>query len=75
MILCVEKLHDFCEWRGSVIFLTQSLRFHDLFSWRLHEFFFAESLPDFFGVIFLVESLHNFLCGEVARLFFGGQLE
>ena len=36
VILCVERLHDFYVWRGCVffsgfmIFLTHSLRLHDL---------------------------------------------
>ena len=39
MILFVKRLHDFCVWRGCVIFLTCSLRLNDLFFWRLHDIF------------------------------------
>ena len=60
MILCVEKLRDFCAWRGCVIFLTHSLRLHDLFLWRLPDFFLRRDCG-IFGVIFLcVERLHDF---------------
>ena len=73
VILCVEMLHDFCVWRGCVIFLTQSLRLHDLFFWRLPDLFFAGRLGDFFWVIFLWRACMIFLwrgciiffCGEV----------
>ena len=60
MILSVERLHDFCVWRGCVIFLTHSLKLHDLFFWRLHDFFVVERLRDF------LERLCDFFCGEVA---------
>ena len=60
VILCVERLRDFCVWRGCVIFLTNSLRLHGLFLWRLRDYC-AERLRDF-----LVERLHDFLCEEVA---------
>ena len=71
-----------CVWRVCVIFLTQSLRLHDLFFWRLPDLFFAGRLPDFFGVIFLwracmiflwrgcmiffVDRLRDFICLDVA---------
>ena len=39
VILCVERLHDFCMVRGCMIFL----RFHDFsHSLRLHDFLFLE---------------------------------
>ena len=41
VILFVERLRDFCVWRGCVIFLTHSLRLQDLFFWRLHDFSFC----------------------------------
>ena len=53
VILCVERLRDFLVWRGCVIFLTQSLRWHALFFWRLPDFFCGEIAgfvwSDFFG--------------------------
>ena len=58
VFFCEECLHNFAH----------SLRLHDLFLWRLRDFF-AESLRNFFCrgcVIFCVERLHNFVCGEVA---------
>ena len=76
VIMCVERLRDFCAWRGFVIFLTHSLRLHDSFFWRLRDFFCKKVLC-FFGweiawfflgrgcLIFSVKRLHNFLCEEV----------
>ena len=72
MILWVEKLRDFCVWRGCVIFLTHS---HDLFFWRLRNFF-AERLHDFFVerlCDFFVESLRDFLW-RGCMIFFGGEV-
>ena len=34
-----ERMLAFCEERGCVIFLTHSLRLHDSFLWRLHDFY------------------------------------
>ena len=42
VILCVERLREFGVWRGCGIFLTRSLRLHDLFFWRLHDFVCGE---------------------------------
>ena len=61
----------FCMWRGCMIFvcrevawhfsLAHSIRLHDLFFWRLRDFF-VEWLCDFFGEVawFLVERLRDF---------------
>ena len=62
-IICLEVAW-FCVWRGFVIFLTHSLRFHDLFFWRLCNFFCREV------AWFFVERLHELcVCEEVAWFF------
>ena len=50
VILCVERLHDFCVWRVCVIFRTHPLNLHDVFFWRLRGFF-AERYGDYFGEV------------------------
>ena len=67
-ILCVERLLDF----------SQSLRLHDLFFWRLHDFFWLQDL--FYGkvacffllracMIFCAKGLHDVDCEEVLWFF------
>ena len=65
MILCVERLHDICVWKGCVIFLTHSLRLPDLFLWRFlcEELFVIFLLRD--CMISCMKRLHDFLCEEV----------
>ena len=71
VILCVERLRDFCVWRGWVIFLTHSLRLHDLFFWRLHYLFCGE-VTWFFCWEIVWRGCVILLCEEVAWFFISG---
>ena len=67
MILCVERLHDFCVYRGCVIFLTHSgclIYFCGVFFVERLRDFFVEGLGDL-----LYEEVALCLCEEVAWLF------
>ena len=67
--LCMERLHDFCVWRGCVSFLTHSIAqvAWFIFFWRLHNFFCGEVYYFLlrYCVIFSVR-LIDFPCEEVA---------
>ena len=71
---CVERLHELlCGEVAWKLSLPHSLRLHDLFLWRLHDFFFVERLLVFFCTeaawFFLWRVYMIFLCGEVAFFF------
>ena len=61
VIFCMERLHDFCVRRGCVIFVTHSLRLHDLIFSGGCIFFFCWEVMWFF-----VKRLHYLLCEEHA---------
>ena len=81
MILCVERLHDFCVCRGCVNFLTHSLRLCDLFSGSCVIFSLRSGcviclLRD--CVIYCVKRLHDFCVKRLRdfyakRVFFVGK--
>ena len=66
MILCMERLHDFCVER--LRYLSHSLRLHvffaEVFLWIGYMIFLLREC-----MIYCMRRLHDFLCEEVALLF------